>query len=221
MINLSNQKTRYADEEMDLVTIAKNLWSNKSLITYTTISVLILSFFIYALTPESWTASTYITRSSLYSLYKEVKPDDTLEKLQASSLENNLYNSIQNDMFYTAMGIMAAKSISLKETEPKTSTYEKNLIYLAAATAKTKELAEKRLQSALDSANEEAVLLNLPNIDHDSNIKAFNPLHELQITNNKSLVSFSAIGLIFGFLLGCFFVHLRLLVSKHESDSKP
>jgi hypothetical protein len=101
-------------------------------------------------------------------------------------LEAELYSSIQNDVFYTAMGVMAANAITLRETVPKTGKNE-SVLYIASATAATEALARAQLKAALDTANAQAIALNLPSLSTGNNsVRAFNTLDEAKITSSKT-----------------------------------
>lgn len=201
----TNIKTRPGDDEIDLVPLLHALWISKKTLIATTVTGVAISFVICAASPEQWTASTYITKPSLFSLYKEMKKTDTNAPVNPQLLDARLYNSIQNDVFYTAMGVMMAKSITLKEIPPKMGKNEP-ILYIASATATTEKLAREQLQSALDSANTEAIALNLPTLATESNVRAFNALDDIRIIKNKNAQKIVVLGGVFGLILGSLFV---------------
>ena len=192
----TNSKPRPTDDEIDLIPLLQALWSSKKTVIATTVAGAIASFTISATSPEQWTASNYITKSSLYSLYKEVKEKDATPSLNMPPLEAELYSSIQNDVFYTAMGVMAANAITLKETVPKTGKNE-SVLYIASATAATEALARAQLKAALDTANAQAIALNLPSLPTGNSVRAFNTLDEAKITSSKNTKKMALLG---GFL---------------------
>ena len=167
------------------------------------------------MSPEQWTASNYITKSSLYSLYKEVKEKDASPSLNVPPLEAELYSSIQNDVFYTAMGVMATNAITLKETVPKTGKNE-SVLYIASATAATEELARAQLKAALETANAQAIALNLPSLPTGNSVRAFNTLDEAKITNSKNTKKMALLGGFLGLILGSFFVIGKFLIRQYK-----
>ncbi len=215
----TNSKPRATDDEIDLVPLLQALWASKKTIIATTAAGAAVSLSLYAMSPEQWTASTYITKSSLYSLYKEVNEKDTRTAVSPLPLEVKLYSSIQNDVFYTAMGVMAAKSISLKETAPRTGNGE-SVLYVASLTASTVEQAKAQLKSALDSANAEALSLNLPALNSENNVRAFNTLDDIKIAYSKSAKKFALLGGFLGCILGSLFVIGRFLSLQYKQANR-
>ena len=215
----TNPKTRPTDDEIDLIPLLQTLWSSKKTVIATTVMGAIFLFLITAMSPDQWTASTYITKSSLYSLYKEVKEKDASTSVNSPPLETKLYNSIQNDVFYTAIGVMAANSITLKETVPKTGKNE-SILYIASATATTAELARAQLKAALNTANNQAIALNLPSLSTGNNVRAFNTLDEAKIANSKNTRKFALLGGFLGFILGSFFVIGRFIIHQYKQTNR-
>lgn len=211
----TNPTPRAHDDEIDLVPLLQALWLHKLTILSATVAGTLISLCLYAVKPEQWTASTYITKSSLYNLYKEVKGNEGLASANPQTVEPRLYNSIQNDLFYTAMGVMASQSITLKETVPKTGKNEP-ILYIVSATARTSEQAAAQLKAALDTANNEAVSLNLPALTAQNNVRAFNTLDEVKIINNKSATKPTALGAFLGLILGSAFVIGRYLIRRYK-----
>ncbi len=218
MSRSTNSDTRQSDDEIDLIPLMLDLWSNKTTLIATTLAGVVVSLSLYATAPEQWTASTYITKSSLYSLYKHVNDKSGTSTDGAQPLETRLYSSIQNDVFYTAMGIMAAKAIALKETAPRSGN--EPVLYIASASATTPEQAKKQLETALDSANTEAISLNLPSLPADSGLTAFNTLDDIKAVNNKSLKKYPILGALLGILLGSTFVIGRFLVRQYRPSTR-
>jgi chain length determinant protein (polysaccharide antigen chain regulator) len=211
----TNPKLRSHDDEIDLIPLLQALWTHKLTILTTTVAGSLISLSLYAVMPDQWTASTYITKSSLYNLYKEVKGNEAGARESSQSVEPRLYNSIQNDLFYTAMGVMASQSITLKETAPKTGKNEP-ILYIVSANAHTSEQAASQLKASLDSANNEAISLNLPVLAAENNVRAFNALNEVKIINDKSAKKLVALGAFLGLLLGSAFVISRFLIRQHK-----
>lgn len=118
MSSPTNSNARPHDDEIDLIPLIQTLWNSKITIIATTVVGAVAALTLSATSPEQWTASTYITKPSLYSLYKEINEKDAPAKASPLSLETKLYSTIQNDIFYSAMGIMAAKSVALKDAPP-------------------------------------------------------------------------------------------------------
>ena len=211
----TNSKPRPTDDEIDLIPLLQALWASKKTVITTTVAGAIVSFTISAMSPEQWTASNYITKSSLYSLYKEVKEKDASPSLNVPPLEAELYSSIQNDVFYTAMGVMATNAITLKETVPKTGKNE-SVLYIASATAATEELARAQLKAALETANAKAIALNLPSLPTGNSVRAFNTLDEAKITNSKNTKKMALLGSFLGLILGSFFVIGKFLIRQYK-----
>lgn len=211
----TNSKPRPTDDEIDLIPLLQALWSSKKTIIATTVAGAIASFTISATSPEQWTASNYITKSSLYSLYKEVKEKDATPSMNMPPLEAELYSSIQNDVFYTAMGVMAANAITLRETVPKTGKNE-SVLYIASATAATEALARAQLKAALDTANAQAIALNLPSLPTGNSVRAFNTLDEAKITSSKNTKKMALLGGFLGLILGSFFVIGKFLIRQYK-----
>lgn len=203
-----------------MIPLIQALWSNKKTVIATTVAGAIVSFTIAATSPEQWTASHYITKSSLYSLYREIKEKDANTSLNTPPLETELYSSIQNDMFYTAAGVLTANAITVKETAPKTGENE-SILYIASATAATEELAKAQLKAALDTANTQALALNLPSLPTGNRIRAFNTLDDAKITHNKNTKKMVLLGSFLGFVLGSFFVIGRFLIRQYKQTNHP
>lgn len=133
-VSISTNSNNRPSDEIDLVPLIQALWTNKITILATTVAGAVISLSLYMTSAEEWTASTYITKSSLYNLYKEVNKNEQVAGTSIQPVELQLYSSIQSDIFYTAMGVMASQSIALKETAPKTGRNE-TVLYIASATA--------------------------------------------------------------------------------------
>ncbi|WP_330214230.1 Wzz/FepE/Etk N-terminal domain-containing protein [Pseudomonas sp. AM8] len=219
MSTSTNSNSRRTDDEIDLIPLIQALWTSKKILIATTVAGAIASYAIYATAPAQWTASTYLTKASLYSLYKEVKEKEPAPTAIPHSLETDLYSSIQNDVFYTAMGVMAAQAITLKEVPPKTGKNE-SFLYVASTTATTEESARTQLKSALDTANNEAMALNLPALASGKSVRAFNVLDEVKTVNNKNSKKLLALGAFLGFILGSFFVLGRLLTRQYKQPKR-
>lgn len=215
-MSISTKSKPLADDEIDLVPLIQALWSNKAIILATTLAGAAISLSLYAVSPKQWTASTYINKSSLYNLYEEVKEKEGTSNVSPQPVEPLLYNAIQNDIFYTAIGVMTSQAITVKETTPKTGRNE-SVLYIASATAPTAEQASAQLNGALESANSEALALNLPALATESSIRAFNTLDEVKIVNNKNAKKLSAIGGLFGFFLGCAFIVGRFMIRRYKN----
>jgi len=213
--SLTKPNTRTCNDEIELLPILLSLWASKKTIIATTLAGTAISLGAYATSPEQWVASTYITKPSLYSFYKEVPIKDTETPATPQASEVKLYSSMQNDAFYTAMGIMASRSIALKEAAPKTGKNEP-VLYIASANAATQQLAVSQLQSALGAANAEAIALNLPALKPTDSLRAFNALDEVKTANNKSLNKYAFLGVFLGFFLGSLFVVGRFLKRQHQ-----
>ncbi|WP_238340595.1 Wzz/FepE/Etk N-terminal domain-containing protein [Pseudomonas kairouanensis] len=212
----TNPKLRPNDDEIDLIPLLQSLWVHKLTILTTTVAGSLIALSASTVTPDQWTASTYITRSSLYNLYKEINNNMGSAHEDSKASELRLYNSIQNDLFYTAMGVMASQSITLKETTPKTGKNEP-ILYIVSATATTSEHAAGQLKAALNSANKEAISLNLPALGGENTVRAFNTLDEVKIINSKSPKKLTALGAFLGFLLGSTFVIGRFLIRQYKN----
>lgn len=214
-----NSNTHHANDEIDLIPLIQALWKSKKILIATTVVGTIVSYAIYATSPVQWTASTYITKASLYSLYEEVKQKEPASAANPQSLTTDLYSSIQNDVFYTAMGVMAAQAITLKEAPPKTGKNE-SFLYVASTTATTEESARAQLKSALDTANNEAIALNLPPLASGKSVRAFNVLDEVKTVNSKNSTTFIVLGAFLGFILGSFFVLGRFLTRQYKQPNR-
>lgn len=219
MSTSTNSKNRSLDDEIDLIPLLQALWASKITIIATTVAGAVVAFAFYATSAEQWTASTYITKPSLYNLYKEVKKNEGAAAENPSSVETSLYNAIQNDVFFTAMGVMTAKSITLKESAPKTGNNE-SVLYIASATATTEEQARTQLKSALDSANTEALALNLPALSPETNVRAFNALDDIKIANIKNSKKYTLLGGFLGLILGSLFVLGRFCTLKYKHSHR-
>lgn len=211
----TNPTRRPNDDEIDLIPLLQALWTHKLTILTTTVAGSLIALALSAVTPDQWTASTYITKSSLYNLYAEIKGNEGSARESSQPVELRLYNSIQNDLFYTAMGVMASQSITVKETTPKTGKNEP-VLYIVSAAAHTSEQAAGQLKAALDSANNEAISLNLPALRAENTVRAFNALDDVKIINSKSAKKLTALGALLGLLLGSTFVIGRFLIRQHK-----
>lgn len=217
-VSISTSSNNRPSDEIDLIPLIQALWENKITILATTVAGAVISLSIYLTSPEEWTASTYITKSSLYNLYKEVNKKELVANVSPQPVELQLYNSIQSDIFYTAMGVMASQSIALKETAPKTGKNEA-ILYIASATATSAEQAKAQLKSAMDTANNEAIALNLPGLAPENSVRAFNTLDEVKIGNSKKNKKSAALGAFLGLVLGCVFVIGRVLFRQYKNSN--
>lgn len=215
MSSPTNSKARTNDDEIDLIPLVQALWKSKITIIAAAAVGIAASLALSASIPEQWTASTYITKPSLYSLYKEVNEKDAPATPSPQSLKTKLYSTIQNDVFYSAMGIMAAKSVSLKDTPPKSGAGEP-VLYIASTTATTAEQATAQLKSAMAIASTEAVALNLPTLDASNTLKAFNTLDDVKTYTTKSTKKFVFLGAFLGLILGSVFVLGRFFIRQYK-----
>jgi hypothetical protein len=207
----TNTQSRSDDYEVDLIPMIQALWASKITIVATTASGAAIALSIYAATPEQWTASTYITKSSLYSLYNEIEEQGGSSDRKNQLLEPmKLYSSIQNEMFYTAMGVMAAKSVTLKETPPGSAANESPL-YIASFTTTTAAQAATHLKAVMERANTEAVALSVPTMPPDKNLKAFNVLDEVKTSPVEKSKKNTFLGALLGLFLSSAYVIGRFL----------
>ncbi|MGY2176306.1 Wzz/FepE/Etk N-terminal domain-containing protein [Pseudomonas azotoformans] len=215
MSSPTNSKARTNDDEIDLIPLVQALWKSKITIIAAAAVGIAASLALSASIPEQWTASTYITKPSLYSLYKEVNEKDAPATPSPQSLKTKLYSTIQNDVFYSAMGVMAAKSVSLKDIPPKSGAGEP-VLYIASTTATTAEQATAQLKSAMAIASTEAVALNLPTLDASNTLKAFNTLDDVKTYTTKSTKKFVFLGAFLGLILGSVFVLGRFFIRQYK-----
>lgn len=213
----TNSNVRSNDDEIDLIPLVQALWHSKITIIVTTVVGTVASLALSATSPEQWTASTYITKPSLYSLYKEINEKDAPAKASPLSVETKLYSTIQNDIFYSAMGVMAAKSVTLKDAPPKSGGNEP-VLYVASTTATTAAAASAQLKSAMDIANTEAIALNLPALAAGNTLKAFNTLDDVKTSTTKSTKKFAFLGAFLGLVLGSVFVLGRFFIRQYKQS---
>ncbi|MBT1258810.1 hypothetical protein KHP07_00450 [Pseudomonas sp. VS40] len=213
-----NSNARSNDDEIDLIPLVQVLWHSKITIILTTLVGTVASLALSATSPEQWTASTYITKPSLYSLYKEINEKDAAAKAGALSSETKLYSTIQSDIFYSAMGVMAAQSVTLKEMPPKLRGNEP-VLYVASTTAMTAALATAQLKSAMEAANTEAIALNVPALAAGNTLKAFNTLDVVKISTTKSTKKFAFLGAFLGLILGSAFVLGRFFIRQRKQSN--
>nr|WP_314532870.1 Wzz/FepE/Etk N-terminal domain-containing protein [uncultured Pseudomonas sp.] len=218
MSSPTNLKAQSNDDEIDLIPLFQALWKSKITIIATTLVGIAASLVLAATSPEQWTASTYITKPSLYSLYKEVNEKDAPVTPSKLGAETKLYSTIQNDVFYSAMGVMAAKSVSLKDTPPKSGGSEP-VLYIASTTATSAELATAQLKSAMATANTEAIALNLPTLATRTTLKAFNTLDDVKTSTTNSTKKFVLLGAFLGLILGSVFVMGRFLIRQYKQSN--
>ena len=210
--------TRFKDDEIDLLPLVQALWRHKVTVLLTTAAGTVVSLLLLAASPDQWTASTYLSKPSLYNLYVEVRGEDDTSSPNQQPVESQLYNSIQNDIFYTAMGVLASQYIAVKETTPKTGRNE-SVLYIASSTAPTAEQASAQLMSALDDANKTAIKLNLPSVSAESDLKAFNTLDDVKVTHYKKTKKLAMLGALFGLILGCAFVVGSFLIQQYNKPA--
>ena len=215
----TNSNVRSNDDEIDLIPLVQALWHSKITVIVTTAVGTVASLALSATSPEQWTASTYITKPSLYSLYKEINEKDAPAKASPLSLETKLYSTIQNDIFYSAMGVMAAKSVTLKDAPPKSGGNEP-VLYVASTTATSAEAASAQLKSAMDIANTEAIALNLPALAAGNTLKAFNTLDDVKTSTTKSTKKFAFMGAFLGLVLGSVFVLGRFFIRQYKQSHR-
>ena len=196
-----NDQCKY--DEFDLLPLIHALWKNKLKIMATVVIGIVLALAAFFALPPKWVASTYITKGSLLSVYNEVRSTETVPAATTRPIEIRLYNSIQDDVFYVAVGIMTANEIDVAATRQP-------FIHRASSKGEAKELAVSELKSVLDEANTQALSLSLPSLKADHNLRAFNTLGEIEVINSKSLVAYLVIGIFLGFVVGCLLVLLPL-----------
>ncbi len=214
-----NSKTRSPDDEIDLIPLLQALWAGKIILIATAAAGAAVAFAFYATTAEQWTASTYLTKSSRYNWYKEVKQDDPPTNPNQPPIENRLYGAIQNDAFFTALGVMTAKSIDVRESAPKIGGGE-SALYVASATAPTGEQAQTRLQAALESANKEAIALNLPASVGENSMRAFNTLSDIKVAKIENSKKSIPLGGFLGLIVGSLFVLGRFLILQYKQNQR-
>lgn len=197
------------DNEIDLLPLIHAFWESKLKIFAAVMIGIAMALAAYYVLPPKWVASTYITKGSLLSVYREVRSTETVPAATTQPIEIKLYNSIQDDVFYVAMGVMAASKIDVVATRQP-------LIYLASFKASSKELAVSKLKSILGKANTQALNLNLPSLTADHNLRAFNTLGEIKVIKSKSLVAYLAIGASLGFIVACLLIFFPLLKAYYE-----
>lgn len=203
MSSMTIPNDRHRDDEIDLLPFILALWKSKIKIIAATLLGVAISFAVFYTSAPKWIASTYISKPSLLSLYNEMRSTDIAPTAEQPS-ELRLYNSIQDDVFNTAMGIMTANGVVSSGTPQP-------YIFRVSSTASTRELAESRLKSALETANTQALKLNLPSLAGDNRLRAFNPLSDFSSFNSKSLKPYLAPGIFIGFVFGCLVALIPLL----------
>ena len=197
------------DDEIDLLPFIHALWKCKAkIIAAIVIGVMIALAAFYALPPK-WVATAYVTKGSLLSVYKTVRSTEAAPVKPEPYSESKLYNSIQDDVFYIAMGILTANEIDVVPTNQA-------FIHRASSKAKSKELALSKLKSALDAANTQAININLPSLTENNSLRAFNTLGDIKTINSRSVMPFLAAGFLLGFIVGCLLVLLPLVKSRYE-----
>lgn len=204
-------KPRFNDDEIDLIPLIQALWNHKLIILATTLAGAVFALIVTVVSPVQWTASTYVTKPSLYNLYEEIKGKDDSASANAQPVEPVLYNAIQNDIFSTALGLLSAQSVALKETTPRT-------LYIASYTAATAEDASAQLMRALAEANKEALALNLPTLTSENSVRAFNTLDEVKFANNKKSKKLMIMGAFLGLILGSVLVVVRFLIQQYKKS---
>lgn len=200
-------------DEIDLLPFIHALWKSKLKIIVAIVIGIALALAAFYALPPKWVASTYITKGSLLSVYREVRSTETVPAPTTQPIEIRLYSSIQDDVFYVAMGFMAANKIDVVATRQP-------FIHLASSKAEAKELAVSELKSVLDEANTQALSLNLPSLTADHNLRAFNTLGDIEVINSKSLVAYLAIGMFLGFVVGCLLVYFPLFKAYYERETR-
>lgn len=214
-----NSKTRSPDDEIDLIPLLQALWAGKLILITAAVAGAAVAFAFYATTAEQWTASTYLTKSSRYNWYKEVKQDDPPTNPNQPPIENRLYGAIQNDAFFTALGVMTAKSIDVRESAPKLGGGE-SALYVASTTAPTGEQAQNRLKAALESANTDAIALSLPTLAGENSVRAFNTLSDIKVAKIENSKKSILLGGFLGLVLGGLFVIGRFLILQYKQSNR-
>ena len=217
-VSISTGSKNSPNDEIDLIPLIQALWTNKITILATTVAGVVISLSLYLTSSDEWTASAYITKSSLYNLYKEVNEKGVVAALPPQQAELQLYRSIQSDIFYTAMAVMASQSVALKEAAPTIGRNEAVLL-IASATGPSAEQARSQLNTAMDTANSKAIALNLSALAPENSVKAFNTLDEIKITNSKNNKKPAALGAFLGLFLGSVFVIGRFLIRQYKNSN--
>ena len=200
---------QYKYDEIDLLPLIHAFWKNKLKILAAIVIGIVLALAAFFALPPKWVASTYITKGSLLSVYREVRSTETVPISTTQPIEIRLYSSIQDDVFYVALGIMTANEIDVAATRQP-------FIHRASSKAEEKELAVSELKSVLDEANTQALSLSLPSLKADHNLRAFNTRGEIEVINSKSVAGHLAIGIFLGFLVGCLLVCFPLFKAYCE-----
>ena len=203
MSSMTTPNDRYRDDEIDLLPFILALWKSKIKIIAATVLGVAISLAIFYTSAPKWIASTYISKPSLLSLYNEMRNTNIAPTAEQPS-EIRLYNSVQDDVFNTAMGILTANGVESAGTQQP-------YIFRVSSTASTRELAVSQLKSALETANTQALKLNLPTLAADNRLRAFNPLSDFSAFNSKSFKPYLAPGIFIGFTLGCLVALIPLL----------
>lgn len=213
MSSMTKPNDHDKDDEIDLRPFIHALWKNKTRIIVAMVIGGALGLAAFYILPPKWVATTYITKASLLSVYREVRSTETVPVSTTQPIEIKLYSSIQDDVFYIAMGIMTANKLDVVSTAQP-------FIHRASAKAKSKALAESKLKSVLDTANTQALSLNLPSLTADKNLRAFNTLGKIKIINAKSIASYWAVGIFLGFIVGCLLTLLPVLRAHYDNTER-
>lgn len=118
------------------------------------------------------------------------------------------------------MGIMTAKSVTLTDAPPK-SIGNEPVLYIASIAAGTAAMATTQLESAMATANSEAIVLNLPALAANNTLKAFSTLDEIKTVSTKTTKAtrkFASLGALLGFILGSAFVLGRFLIRQYKQS---
>ncbi|MGY2398155.1 Wzz/FepE/Etk N-terminal domain-containing protein [Pseudomonas sp. SDO5271_S396] len=216
MLPSNHPKSNVSEDEIDLMPFLQALLRNKIVIIATTIAGAIISLSIHALSPEQWTASTYLSKPSLLAPYNEAIA--SIEK--HTLLEPKILSTLQSDIFYTAIGTLTAHSVHLKQVMPS-SRKDDPVLYIASFTADTKELAKAKLNTALNQANSNALALNLSTPPSEHGLKAFNLIDDVKVINNENAKALTLLGAVLGFILGSSCVIASVLLRQYRSATQP
>ncbi|WP_339540323.1 hypothetical protein [Pseudomonas sp. RA_5y_Pfl1_P24] len=104
------------------------------------------------------------------------------------------YSTLQKDIFYSAMGVMTANSVALKDTPPKPGGSDP-VLYIARTTATT---------AALAAGN---------------TLKAFTTLDEIKTSTTKNTKKYAFLGAFLGLILGSVFVLGRFFIRQYKQSN--
>jgi len=211
--SMTKPNNQYNDDEIDLLPFIHALWKNKIKISIAVVIGVVIALAAFYFSPPKWVASSYITKGSLLSMYREVRSTETVPVSTTQPIEIKLYSSIQDDVYYIAMGIMTANKVDIVGTPQP-------YVHLASFKANSKELAISKLKSILDTANTQALALSLPSLTVDHSLRAFNTLGKVKIKNAKAITPYLVAGIFLGLLVGCLLALLPLFKSHYERTNR-